>query len=52
VTVTTIVPGDWSVPSVRNQSFPRAMIFGTLASVSTLLANVGGASSPAPAIST
>ena len=53
VTVQTIVPGDSSVPSVRNQSAPRAMIRGTLAMVSTLLASVGGASlPPSVAIST
>src|SRR4051794_30419222 len=54
VTVATTVPGDSSVPSVRNQSFPRAMILGTLANVSTLSTRVGGTGSPgpAPAIST
>ena len=54
ITVHTIVPGDSSVPSVRNQPAPRAMIRGTLARVSTLSTSVGGASVsvPGPAIST
>ncbi len=54
VTVQTIVPGDFSVPTVRNQSAPRAMMRGTLARVSTLSTSVGGAawSPPSPAIST
>ncbi len=42
--VQTIVPGDPDVPTDRNQSAPSAMIPGTLANVSTLLASVGGAS--------
>ncbi len=50
--VQTIVPGDSGVPTERNQSAPSAMIAGTLANVSTLLARVGGASdSPSGAAS-
>ena len=54
VTVHTMVPGDSSVPSVRNHAAPRATMRGTLASVSTLSTSVGGAtaSPPGPAIST
>ena len=51
VTVQTSVPGERSVPSVRNQAAPLAMIFGTFASVSTLSTRTGGAS-VSPAIST
>ena len=49
--VQTIVPGDSSVPSERNQSGPLAMIPGTFAIVSTLLTRAGGAS-VSPAIRT
>ena len=54
VTVHTIVPGDSSVPSVRNHEPPRAMMPGTLARVSTLSTRAGGASVVVvgPAIST
>jgi hypothetical protein len=54
VTVHTMVPGDFSVPWVRNQAAPRAMMAGTLARVSTLSTSVGGAgeSPSGPAIST
>src|SRR5215207_449728 len=38
VTVHTIVPGEPSVPTDRNQSAPRARMPGTFASVSTLFA--------------
>ena len=44
VIVHTIVPGDSSVPSVRNQSAPRARMRATLARVSTLSTSAGGAS--------
>ena len=40
------------MPSVRNQAAPRAMIFGTLAIVSTLSTSTDGASVSSPAIST
>src|ERR1700741_5099471 len=54
VTVQTIVPGDFSVPTDRNQAAPRAMIAGTLAIVSTLFTSTGGATlvSVSPAIRT
>ena len=47
VIVHTIVPGDSSVPMVRNQSGPRPTMRATLASVSVLLTRAGslGASS-------
>ena len=45
LTVHTIVPGDSSVPTARNHVRPLARrCAGTLASVSTLLTRVGGAS--------
>ncbi len=52
--VQTMVPGDFSVPSVRNHAAPREMMRGTLASVSMLSTSVGGASAspPGSAIST
>ena len=40
-TVQTIGPGDSSVPIDRYHSGPRARMWGTLASVSTLLTSVG-----------
>ena len=43
VMVQTIVPGDCSVPSVRNQAAPRLRMRGTLAIVSTLFTSVGAA---------
>src|SRR5690606_16011991 len=54
VTVHTIVPGEASVPSDRNHPAPPVTIRGTLASVSTLSTNAGGATvaGPGPAIST
>ena len=49
-TVNTDVPGDSSVPCVRNQSAPLWTMPATWASVSTLLTRVGGASPASPAI--
>ena len=46
VTVTTIVPGDFSVPTERNQSDPWARIAGRLDTVSRLFTSVGGSSLP------
>ena len=37
----TFVPLDFSVPNDENQSAPFRMMYGTLASVSTLLMTVG-----------
>jgi hypothetical protein len=45
-TVQHTVPGDPAVPMVRNQSGPRARMWVTLASVSTLFTSVGLAVSP------
>ena len=54
VMVHTIVPGDWSVPSVRNQEAPLSRMRGTLAMVSRLFTSVGAApvAPVGPAIST
>ncbi len=49
VTVHTIVPGDSSVPMVRNQAGPRATMRATLASVSVLLTSAGVTGSSGPA---
>jgi len=43
LTVQTMVPGESSVPTDRNQWAPWASTPGMFANVSTLLANVGGA---------
>ena len=43
MTVHTIVPGDFSVPTDRNQSGPSTTMPGMLAMVSALLTRVGAA---------
>ena len=50
VTVQTIVPGDCSVPTWRNQAAPLARMPGTLARVSALFTSVGAAGVRPPGV--